>query len=190
VALRAPEVVLQISFDHQIDIWSFGCYLFEVFTGEPLFTLSNFNPARIDDDHSQQMNDNNGLVQKDDNNYLLKMRNDNQLLEMNDDDHLLQMISTLGPLPSTMFEKWPRRMRYFDANLNLIRTDVGKSENALGAICIGATLEQRVQDNRPTSMTAEESVALVHVLRLALEYDPAKRPSATELLGSDWFCCE
>ncbi|KAF2764113.1 hypothetical protein EJ03DRAFT_254887, partial [Teratosphaeria nubilosa] len=74
VALRAPEVVLQSSFDHQIDIWSSACYLFELFTRRPLFSIPN-------DDRP------------------LPMTDDNALLEMKDDDHLLQMISTLGPLP-------------------------------------------------------------------------------------------
>lgn len=31
------------------------------------------------------------------------------------------------------------------------------------------------------------SFASLRVLRLALQYDPTKRPSATELLGLDWF---
>jgi serine/threonine protein kinase len=34
---RAPEVVLQLPYDEKIDVWSLGCVLFEVYTGEPLF---------------------------------------------------------------------------------------------------------------------------------------------------------
>ncbi|KAF1992760.1 hypothetical protein P154DRAFT_393837, partial [Amniculicola lignicola CBS 123094] len=37
--LRAPEVILQSSFNHQIDIWSFGCLLFKLFTRAPLFVI-------------------------------------------------------------------------------------------------------------------------------------------------------
>lgn len=159
VALRAPEVVLKSSFDHRIDIWSFACYLFEVFTGQPLFNLSNFNPGQYDDD---------------------------DLLQMNDDDHLLQMISTLGPLPPAMFERWPRRMRYFDANLDLIRTDVGKSEIPLGAIHVGDTLEQRFRKRMPRGMTEKEETHYIYILRSALQYDPTNRPSAAELLNLDW----
>jgi serine/threonine-protein kinase SRPK3 len=51
VALRAPEVVLRSSFDHRIDIWSFACYLFEVFTDVPLFCLLSFYPLPIVGDH-------------------------------------------------------------------------------------------------------------------------------------------
>lgn len=34
---RAPEVILGISYSYAIDIWSFGCIIYELFTGNPLF---------------------------------------------------------------------------------------------------------------------------------------------------------
>ena len=34
---RAPEVILELSYSYPIDMWSFGCLLFELFTGIPLF---------------------------------------------------------------------------------------------------------------------------------------------------------
>ncbi|KAK6415993.1 hypothetical protein LTR95_017521 [Oleoguttula sp. CCFEE 5521] len=175
VALRAPEVVLQTSFDHRIDIWSFGCYLFEVFTGQALFELPPFYPMERDDDHLQQ------TTGKDDCHM--------QQTTMKDDDHLLEMISALGPLPSAMFETWPRRMRYFDENLKIIRTDVEKSEIPIDAVYIGDTLEQRIQNRMPMSMTAKEGADLTHAVRSALQYDSTKRPSAADLLSLDWFQC-
>jgi dual specificity tyrosine-phosphorylation-regulated kinase 2/3/4 len=38
---RAPEVVLQMSYDSAIDMWSLGCILAELFTGQPLFPAEN-----------------------------------------------------------------------------------------------------------------------------------------------------
>nr|CCC94096.1 unnamed protein product [Trypanosoma congolense IL3000] len=38
---RAPEVFLHIPYTHQIDSWSVGCLLYELYTGEPLFYKSN-----------------------------------------------------------------------------------------------------------------------------------------------------
>lgn len=35
---RAPEVLLGIPYNNQIDVWSFGCIMFEMHTGRPLFT--------------------------------------------------------------------------------------------------------------------------------------------------------
>ncbi|KAH0795310.1 CMGC family protein kinase [Histomonas meleagridis] len=34
---RAPEVILELNYSHPIDMWSYGCLLFELFTGIPLF---------------------------------------------------------------------------------------------------------------------------------------------------------
>lgn len=175
MALRAPEIILQSSFDHRIDIWSFGCYLFEIIAGHPLFNLPPVfrSPKDANDDALPMSGADNGL-------------------QMNDDDHLLQMYSALGPLPLTMFERWPRRMRYFDANMKLIRTDVGKSEVPLCPCYIGPTLEQNLRDSRKKLLrgtAAEERVdaKLLHVMRSALRYDPNSRLSASNLLSLDWF---
>ncbi|TBU05864.1 protein kinase, partial [Hamiltosporidium magnivora] len=35
---RAPEVILGIPYNSSIDIWSFGCLAYELFTGHPLFS--------------------------------------------------------------------------------------------------------------------------------------------------------
>ncbi|ETN46709.1 uncharacterized protein HMPREF1541_00896 [Cyphellophora europaea CBS 101466] len=40
---RAPEVILGISYDYGIDMWSVGCTLFELYTGKILFTGRNNN---------------------------------------------------------------------------------------------------------------------------------------------------
>jgi serine/threonine-protein kinase PRP4 len=34
---RAPEIILGASYDYGIDMWSFGCTLFELYTGQILF---------------------------------------------------------------------------------------------------------------------------------------------------------
>ena len=38
---RAPEVILELPYDEAIDIWSFGCILCELYSGEPLFPGEN-----------------------------------------------------------------------------------------------------------------------------------------------------
>lgn len=34
---RAPEVVLGLQYDHQVDMWSLGCIIAELFCGRPIF---------------------------------------------------------------------------------------------------------------------------------------------------------
>lgn len=38
---RAPEVVLELPYDESIDVWSLGCVLYELYTGDPLFRTKN-----------------------------------------------------------------------------------------------------------------------------------------------------
>ena len=38
---RSPEVLLGIPYDMAIDMWSLGCILVEMHTGEPLFSGTN-----------------------------------------------------------------------------------------------------------------------------------------------------
>merc|ERR1712157_186503 len=35
---RSPEVILGVTYDNMIDVWSLGCILVEMHTGEPLFS--------------------------------------------------------------------------------------------------------------------------------------------------------
>lgn len=38
---RAPEVILRIPYSEKVDIWSLGCILAELYTGEPIFPGNN-----------------------------------------------------------------------------------------------------------------------------------------------------
>ena len=40
---RAPEIVLGIQYDHAVDMWSFGCILYELLMGSPLFPAKDEN---------------------------------------------------------------------------------------------------------------------------------------------------
>ncbi|KAJ5432360.1 uncharacterized protein N7458_011516 [Penicillium daleae] len=48
LGLRAPELILTGAIDNTIDVWSFGCLVFELITGQPLFCTSSlyFTPER------------------------------------------------------------------------------------------------------------------------------------------------
>lgn len=50
--LRPPELVLTGAVDKSLDIWSFGCLVFELVTGRPLFCVPwSDTKAEENDDH-------------------------------------------------------------------------------------------------------------------------------------------
>lgn len=49
VGLRPPELILTRAVDQTLDIWSFGCLVFELITGRPLFCIPVSEME--DDDH-------------------------------------------------------------------------------------------------------------------------------------------
>ena len=49
LGLRAPELILTGTVHSTLDIWSFGCLVFELITGQPLFCVPG--PDFEDDDH-------------------------------------------------------------------------------------------------------------------------------------------
>lgn len=50
--LRSPELVLKGEIHHSLDIWSFGCLLFELTTGQPLFCVPGPGSEKeLNDDH-------------------------------------------------------------------------------------------------------------------------------------------
>ena len=48
--LRAPELILSQTINETLDIWSFGCLIFELITGRPLFCIP-WSGGDEDDEH-------------------------------------------------------------------------------------------------------------------------------------------
>lgn len=48
--LRAPEIIFGIQYDKSLDVWAFGCLLFEFIAGQPLFLASGYGNNEDDDD--------------------------------------------------------------------------------------------------------------------------------------------
>ncbi|EIM86297.1 kinase-like protein [Stereum hirsutum FP-91666 SS1] len=63
--LRAPELMLDVSYGTKVDVWAVGCLVFELLTGESLFDPKSFNGGddtgtgnrKLDDAHLAQMMD-------------------------------------------------------------------------------------------------------------------------------------
>ncbi|CVL11854.1 related to dis1-suppressing protein kinase dsk1 [Fusarium proliferatum] len=51
LGLRTPELVLMGEVDKSLDIWSFGCLVFELVTGQPLFCVPAYGDRTEEDDN-------------------------------------------------------------------------------------------------------------------------------------------
>jgi serine/threonine protein kinase len=157
LSLRAPEIVLGGSFDCKIDIWAPGCMMFHLVMAEPLFLL---RPEWA------------GMTQD---------------VETSQDEHLLQMAMRLGSLPKIFFGKWPARNDFYAPDGTLVRTDLGPDEKRPSEMYVIPSMEVEIQNLDIPGFDELGKKHVLELLRSMLNYDPAKRPSAAELLEHDWF---
>ncbi|ROT41181.1 serine protein kinase [Sodiomyces alkalinus F11] len=131
LGLRAPELILTGAVDKTLDIWSFGCLIFELITGHPLF----WAPGS----------------------------------EYEDDDHLLSLTARLGPLPDELFHTW------------------GVVVEGGEPLVVEQTSMEELFDRAGPDLEGEEAHNVKALVRSMLQYDPAERPSPTEILANPWF---
>jgi non-specific serine/threonine protein kinase len=150
ISLRAPELILHQPFGCSLDIWSFGCLMFEFLTGRKLFTISKYGNNQEDEDEA-------------------------------DDDHLTQLNDVIQPLPDFIMAAWPRASEWYKPNGDPVPPDSDDE------VYIHPTLEDLFAENKPDDIDDEESAVLCSLMRQILQYDPAKRPSAVDILKHSWF---
>ncbi|CAK7224484.1 hypothetical protein SCUCBS95973_005533 [Sporothrix curviconia] len=163
--LRAPERILQTPTDVldglALDVWAVGCLVFELVTGQQLFCL----PWVLDETD-----------------------------EEHDDEHLLQMVSLLGPLNDAAWARWKRLSRYYSVG------DSGQRTLFSMNVVEGEPI-RRPEDSHPWNLQTMEQVfdrlapdvsdaetrETKRLIRHILQYDPAQRPTAAEILQDPWF---
>ncbi|KAG4268041.1 CMGC/SRPK protein kinase [Fusarium proliferatum] len=153
-ALRAPELVLKGEFDRAQDIWSFGCLVFELIAGRPLFYV--FGPAK----------------------------DDTSLL---DDEYLLQITDRLGPLPDELYKYWKTSSRYYTKDGTKYNCMIGGVPEGREPLMLEQCSMEQAFDRAGSEMTEDKAQEVKKLIRWILQYDPAKRPSAEEILRHPWF---
>ncbi|KAF2501345.1 kinase-like protein [Lophium mytilinum] len=151
IGLRAPELILHQPFGSGIDIWSFGCLVFEFLTGRSLFAVMMLSKEQEEQDDA-------------------------------DDDHLTQLNDIIQPLPDSIMAAWPRASIWYGPNHEPL-APYGEGEPPH----IHDSLEVLFAKNKPDEIGDEETAVVCSLVRQILQYDPAKRPSAVDLLKHPWF---
>ncbi|RYC86324.1 hypothetical protein BFJ63_vAg10847 [Fusarium oxysporum f. sp. narcissi] len=176
VVLRAPEIILGGLLCKGIDIWAFGCLIFEMIFGRPLFVAIQSLEGQDYD-------------------------------ETSNDEHLIQLWEVIGPLPKSLLEKWRRADGYFDSGGYRLGIKSQEDEHISGGddkdLSYGMdeendgppladpgqflSLEDLIMTKSPGDIDEAESQELLGLLRWVFQYDPAHRPSATDLINHPWL---
>ncbi|KAL4879936.1 kinase-like domain-containing protein [Aspergillus karnatakaensis] len=103
----------------------------------------------------------------------------------NEDDMTCQQIAALGPLPTEWWKKWEGRENHF--------TNAGDPNNRATSQykSLEDLLEMNIQQPRIQAGMAplelSERTALLEMLRAMRSFKPEKRPSAQQVLESEWM---
>ncbi|KAF2805871.1 serine protein kinase [Mytilinidion resinicola] len=151
ISLRAPELILHQPFGCGIDMWSFGCLVFEILTGRSLFAVMMLGKDQEEQDDA-------------------------------DDDHLTQLNDIIQPLPDPIMTAWPRASKWYGPNRQPL-APYSEGEPPY----IHDSLQVLFLKNKPDEINDKESAVLCSLMKQILQYGPAKRPSAVDLLKHPWF---
>lgn len=173
IALRAPETILRDLPGPAVDIWSFGCLLYEYLTGEALFQIPPL-PDRLDevkdDDHLIQLSEILGPLPP---HFLHKWPRADRYFEAN---------GQRKPAAGNPIDL------YMDARLGCGDT-TNLEEVVVSPPPPFDSLEKRFHNNKPSDFDDDgnEENTIVALLRSFLRHDPRERPSASYLLEHAWF---
>lgn len=143
-------MILTGAVDKTLDVWGFGCLVFELITGQPLFCIPGS--------------------------------------KFEDDDHLLSLTALLGALPDELFKHWKRSSLYFTREKELFNCGLGGVAEGEEPLMLEQTSMEELFDQAGPELDEEEARKVKALIRRILQYNPAKRPSAAEILVDPWFC--
>ncbi|GKT42531.1 serine/threonine-protein kinase SRPK [Colletotrichum spaethianum] len=183
MSLRAPELILDETFGIGVDIWSFGCLLFEFITGTPLSQLPQFglSDEALMDEHLIQLTD---IIQPLPENLMSKWpfsskyygsegeRLDARPRDFDEDDSVEEFDD----------QEDAEDMHDFDED-TVFDFDVQERKPPRRF----DSLEKLISDNKPSDVDKTEGEIIISLLRSIFHYDPEKRPTAAELLEHAWF---
>ncbi|CAK4033986.1 serine threonine- kinase SRPK3 [Lecanosticta acicola] len=196
VALRAPELIFnETPFGSAIDIWAFGCLVYEFVTGTRLFAVDLIGDDEqddADDDHILDLTDVIGPLPE---RFMskwtrrdrwigpggerLQPREDVSMDAYSDGDDELEDPEDLEE-PGQV--EAPGDSVEFDDDEPMADQDDMPEEPF-----INESLEAQFDRNKPDDIDEEEGRVITDLIREILQCEPDKRPTAEHLLRHHWF---
>ena len=101
-----------------------------------------------------------------------------------EDELITQAIETLGPLPSSMWQAWSNRSKYFNNDGSWVEEREPKDPKPF-AVRLRDRMRNDTDPAKPVYSDAE-LMSLEKLLRSMLQYEPNNRITITEALHSEW----
>ncbi|KAF4503417.1 CMGC SRPK kinase [Fusarium agapanthi] len=176
VALRAPEIILGERLGKSIDIWAFGCLVFEMIVGRPLFVaIQSLEGEDYDetsnDEHLIQLWEVIGPLPKP---LLEKWRRADQYFD------------TSG----NRLEVKPQEDDYVSGDEDMKSGDGTDEESdgpPLAYLGHFLSLEDQFMAEMPGNIGEAEAKEILELLRRMFQYDPVDRPSTSDLINHPWL---
>ncbi|PGG97446.1 CMGC protein kinase [Helicocarpus griseus UAMH5409] len=204
VALRAPELIFNEPFGLPIDIWSFGCLIYELLTVLQLFEVWMMGletQEEADDDHLLSLND---ILEPLPDSWLEKWPRPHlhigpsreRLPPPEEEDSEMDEVYGSGD------EENDGQGGSDDDGLAVAGKGdrIGNSraspeaDNTVPYMdvdgpppFVSESLEVLFDKNKPEDMFADEAGVVTSLMRQILRYDPSERPTAAQLLEHQWF---
>ncbi|KAG5788517.1 hypothetical protein H9Q69_012415 [Fusarium xylarioides] len=172
VALRALQTILDERLGKGIDIWAFGCLIFEMITGRPLFVaIQSLEGQDYDetsnDEHLIQLWEVIGPLPKP---LLEKWRRADQYFDAS----------------GNRLEVKPQEDNYLSGNEDMGSGDGTDEESdgpPLAYLGRFLSLEDQFMSERPGDIDEVEAKQILELLRWIFQYDPVDRPSTSDLMN-------
>jgi non-specific serine/threonine protein kinase len=172
-----------------IDVWSWGCLLFYLVTGNDLFYVDHLDGDRFDETTNDQH-----LIRITETiqplpNHLFNKWSRRALYYGPDGERLNNDTGTsdidalsVGSLDTEEGEnEMDQQGRPYESDSD------SKSQAPLAHFFQFDTLEERFRVAKPADIDEEEEKEILSLMRMALQLDAKMRPSATQLLQHKWF---
>lgn len=102
-----------------------------------------------------------------------------------EDELVAQYADVLGPMPPEWWEQWQARARFFD-NSGAATESYRRNQWPTLDECLETNI-QKYRREEGTEMSPEEAKAFIELMRWMLSYRPKDRPTAQQVLQSEWL---